>query len=173
MTGSVLKRWDKDCEDDEDTEKSCRGASACGHCILIAGTPFSSEKLWSERGWAVVPRTARARRKTEVMNLLESAGFSRANPYYVVQQGKARPPPPRPGQQGGDLSLLRTCGLHTALGCPLLWGCSSSHCCSRSSSGTQVLCRMDMQVVFVSWLAQARTKARCLSEQGMRPDTIA
>ena len=28
------------------------------------------------------------RRKSEVMNLLESAGFSRANPYYVVQQGK-------------------------------------------------------------------------------------
>ena len=28
------------------------------------------------------------RRKTEVVNLLESAGFSRANPYYVVQQGK-------------------------------------------------------------------------------------
>ncbi|KAK2640896.1 hypothetical protein Ddye_022659 [Dipteronia dyeriana] len=26
--------------------------------------------------------------KTEVMNLLESAGFSRSNPYYVVQQGK-------------------------------------------------------------------------------------
>ena len=26
--------------------------------------------------------------KTEVMNLLESAGFSRANPYYVIQQGK-------------------------------------------------------------------------------------
>ena len=26
--------------------------------------------------------------KTEVVNLLESAGFSRANPYYVVQQGK-------------------------------------------------------------------------------------
>jgi len=23
-----------------------------------------------------------------VMNLLESAGFSRSNPYYVVQQGK-------------------------------------------------------------------------------------
>ena len=23
-----------------------------------------------------------------MMNLLESAGFSRANPYYVVQQGK-------------------------------------------------------------------------------------
>jgi len=28
--------------------------------------------------------------KTEVMNLLESAGFSRANPYYVIQQGKVR-----------------------------------------------------------------------------------
>ncbi|TVU26548.1 hypothetical protein EJB05_29100, partial [Eragrostis curvula] len=26
--------------------------------------------------------------KTDVMNLLESAGFSRSNPYYVVQQGK-------------------------------------------------------------------------------------
>ncbi|KAL6629950.1 hypothetical protein ACP70R_029715 [Stipagrostis hirtigluma subsp. patula] len=26
--------------------------------------------------------------KTEVMNLLESAGFSKSNPYYVVQQGK-------------------------------------------------------------------------------------
>ena len=26
--------------------------------------------------------------KTEVMNLLESAGFSHSNPYYVVQQGK-------------------------------------------------------------------------------------
>ncbi|DBB00026.1 hypothetical protein WJX77_003476 [Trebouxia sp. C0004] len=26
--------------------------------------------------------------KTEVVNLLETAGFSRANPYYVVQQGK-------------------------------------------------------------------------------------
>ncbi|KIZ01960.1 Structural maintenance of chromosomes protein 3, partial [Monoraphidium neglectum] len=26
--------------------------------------------------------------KQEVMNLLESAGFSRANPYYIVQQGK-------------------------------------------------------------------------------------
>ena len=28
--------------------------------------------------------------KSEVLNLLESAGFSRANPYYVVQQGKVR-----------------------------------------------------------------------------------
>ena len=26
--------------------------------------------------------------KAEVMNMLESAGFSRANPYYIVQQGK-------------------------------------------------------------------------------------
>lgn len=26
--------------------------------------------------------------KKEVANLLETAGFSRANPYYVVQQGK-------------------------------------------------------------------------------------
>ncbi len=25
-----------------------------------------------------------------MMNLLESAGFSRANPYYIVQQGKVR-----------------------------------------------------------------------------------
>ena len=29
-------------------------------------------------------------RKTEVVNMLETAGFSRANPYYVVQQGKVR-----------------------------------------------------------------------------------
>lgn len=29
----------------------------------------------------VVPRT-------EVMNLLESAGFSNSNPYYIVKQGK-------------------------------------------------------------------------------------
>ena len=27
-------------------------------------------------------------RKTDVMNLLESAGFSRSNPYYIVKQGK-------------------------------------------------------------------------------------
>lgn len=26
--------------------------------------------------------------KAEVMNLLESAGFSRANPYYIVPQGR-------------------------------------------------------------------------------------
>lgn len=26
--------------------------------------------------------------RTDVMNLLESAGFSRSNPYYIVKQGK-------------------------------------------------------------------------------------
>jgi len=26
--------------------------------------------------------------KAEVMNLLESAGFSRSNPYYIVPQGR-------------------------------------------------------------------------------------
>jgi structural maintenance of chromosome 3 (chondroitin sulfate proteoglycan 6) len=29
-----------------------------------------------------------ARRKADVLNLLESAGFSRSNPYYIVQQGR-------------------------------------------------------------------------------------
>ena len=53
--------------------------------------PHSGEENEGRRPHGV--RTAR--RKTEVMNLLESAGFSRANPYYVVQQGKARPPRPR------------------------------------------------------------------------------
>lgn len=28
------------------------------------------------------------RSKQDVVNLLESAGFSRSNPYYIVQQGK-------------------------------------------------------------------------------------
>jgi structural maintenance of chromosome 3 (chondroitin sulfate proteoglycan 6) len=28
--------------------------------------------------------------KHDVVNLLESAGFSRSNPYYIVQQGKVR-----------------------------------------------------------------------------------
>jgi len=27
-------------------------------------------------------------RKADVMNVLESAGFSRSNPYYIVKQGK-------------------------------------------------------------------------------------
>lgn len=26
--------------------------------------------------------------KTDIMNLLEAAGFSRSNPYYIVKQGK-------------------------------------------------------------------------------------
>lgn len=30
------------------------------------------------------------RSKNDVMNLLESAGFSRSNPYYIVKQGKVR-----------------------------------------------------------------------------------
>lgn len=28
--------------------------------------------------------------KSDVMNLLESAGFSRSNPYYIVKQGRVR-----------------------------------------------------------------------------------
>lgn len=31
---------------------------------------------------------AHTHRKSEVSNMLESAGFSKSNPYYVVQQGK-------------------------------------------------------------------------------------
>jgi hypothetical protein len=30
--------------------------------------------------------------KGDVMNLLESAGFSRSNPYYIVKQGKVHQP---------------------------------------------------------------------------------
>jgi len=41
--------------------------------------------------------TSPNRSKQEVMNLLESAGFSRANPYYIVQQGKVRAPVCREG----------------------------------------------------------------------------
>ena len=29
--------------------------------------------------------------RAEVMNLLESAGFSKSNPYYIVPQGKVSP----------------------------------------------------------------------------------
>lgn len=29
--------------------------------------------------------------KADVMNLLESAGFSKSNPYYIVPQGRVRP----------------------------------------------------------------------------------
>jgi hypothetical protein len=31
--------------------------------------------------------------KSDVMNLLESAGFSRSNPYYIVPQGRVSPLP--------------------------------------------------------------------------------
>ena len=34
-------------------------------------------------GCSLAPRS-----KTDVANLLESAGFSKSNPYYIVQQGK-------------------------------------------------------------------------------------
>lgn len=30
--------------------------------------------------------------KADVMNLLESAGFSKSNPYYIVPQGRVRIP---------------------------------------------------------------------------------
>jgi structural maintenance of chromosome 3 (chondroitin sulfate proteoglycan 6) len=30
--------------------------------------------------------------KADVMNLLESAGFSKSNPYYIVPQGRVRDP---------------------------------------------------------------------------------
>lgn len=39
--------------------------------------------------------------KAEVQSLLESAGFSRANPYYVVQQGKVSAMRERGGWKGG------------------------------------------------------------------------
>lgn len=41
-----------------------------------------------------------------MMNFLESAGFSRANPYYVVQQGKV-PSPSLPSM--ATLSTLLLC----------------------------------------------------------------
>ena len=28
--------------------------------------------------------------KTDIINMLEGAGFSRSNPYYIVKQGKVR-----------------------------------------------------------------------------------
>ena len=52
-----------------------------------------------------------------MMNLLESAGFSRANPYYVVQQGKVGHPAPG-GPPLGYTTLpaaqRSTCMLHSA-----------------------------------------------------------
>ena len=43
--------------------------------------------------------------RSEVMNLLESAGFSRANPYYIVKQGKINQMATAPDSQ--RLKLLR------------------------------------------------------------------
>ncbi|KAK6174533.1 hypothetical protein SNE40_017790 [Patella caerulea] len=43
--------------------------------------------------------------KTDVMNLLESAGFSRSNPYYIVKQGKINQMATAPDSQ--RLKLLR------------------------------------------------------------------
>jgi hypothetical protein len=62
--------------------------------------------------------------KGEVMNLLESAGFSRSNPYYVVQQGKVR-----------KLKSMITVGLGTATGAAAAPGghatwCSRAGCAS-------------------------------------------
>jgi chromosome segregation ATPase len=30
------------------------------------------------------------RRKQDIANMLETAGFSKSNPYYIVEQGKVR-----------------------------------------------------------------------------------
>ncbi|TVU26578.1 hypothetical protein EJB05_29132, partial [Eragrostis curvula] len=49
-----------------------------------AGTNGSGKSNFFHDHFSLVIMTS----KTDVMNLLESAGFSRSNPYYVVQQGK-------------------------------------------------------------------------------------
>ncbi|KAM6347069.1 LOW QUALITY PROTEIN: structural maintenance of chromosomes protein 3 [Alca torda] len=46
--------------------------------------------------------------KNDVMNLLESAGFSRSNPYYIVKQGKINQMATAPDSQ--RLKLLRVAG---------------------------------------------------------------
>ena len=51
--------------------------------------------------------------KADVMNLLESAGFSKSNPYYIVPQGRVRTLQPY---------------LHP------LFSLNSQQCCSRSRS---------------------------------------
>ena len=43
--------------------------------------------------------------KLDVMNLLESAGFSRSNPYYIVKQGKINQMATAPDSQ--RIKLLR------------------------------------------------------------------
>lgn len=63
--------------------------------------------------------------KQEVMNLLESAGFSRSNPYYIVQQGKvgAGPGPARSQsavERAWHVPLpCRGCWLNGTCGTPL------------------------------------------------------
>ena len=39
--------------------------------------------------------------KADVMNLLESAGFSKSNPYYIVPQGRVRLPTPYTDHEAG------------------------------------------------------------------------
>ena len=58
-------------------------------------------------------------RRTDVMNLLESAGFSRSNPYYIVKQGKVNNTPVHPGDHSrhGDRKEVFTCGC--TCGCTL------------------------------------------------------
>ena len=75
-------------------------------CCLPRQDKYSQTRIWDSQGfmqvhlWQGRRSTVQigssvgskfqrcAHRKTEVVSLLESAGFSRANPYYVVQQGK-------------------------------------------------------------------------------------
>jgi hypothetical protein len=53
-----------------------RSASPLAAARVSFGRAVRSPTLWD------------ACRKTDVSNLLESAGFSKSNPYYIVQQGK-------------------------------------------------------------------------------------
>ncbi len=46
---------------------------------------FWTKKLWRKKCCQIILFPFR---KTEVMNMFESAGFSRSNPYYIVKQGK-------------------------------------------------------------------------------------
>lgn len=83
----------------------------CGNdCVLGAAssdnttvTHLATHAIVPSHTIAMTPTSSRPpfvlppRSKTEVQNLLESAGFSRSNPYYVVQQGKVRPAGPEAG----------------------------------------------------------------------------
>ena len=55
-------------------------------CILKA--MFQSQPLLGKITGIGMTEVLIVDRKTEVSDVLESAGFSKANPYYVVQQGK-------------------------------------------------------------------------------------